>query len=90
MVSRTLLVEGSSTSSPDGGLPHAPVTPYHAIYMSDPATINPPITHTNFASGGETLADISKRVPLRQQRCGMDSRRRNTDRQLSGCREQPS
>ena len=63
MVSRTLLVEGSSTSSPDGGLPHAPVTPYHAIYMSDPATINPPITHTNFASGGETLADISKRVP---------------------------
>ena len=63
MVSRTLLVEGSSTSSPDGGLPHAPVKPYHAIYMSDPATINPPITHTNFASGGETLADISKRVP---------------------------
>jgi lysophospholipase L1-like esterase len=62
MVSRTLLVEGSSTSSPDGGLSQTPVTPYHVVYMSDPAAINPPISHTNFATGGETLADISKRV----------------------------
>jgi lysophospholipase L1-like esterase len=62
MVSRTLLVEGSSTSSPDGGLSQAPVTPYHAVYMSDPAAINRPISHTNFATGGETLADICKRV----------------------------
>jgi lysophospholipase L1-like esterase len=62
MVSRTLLVEGSSTSSPDGGLSQTPVTPYHVIYMSDPAAINPPISHKNFATGGETLADISKRV----------------------------
>jgi lysophospholipase L1-like esterase len=62
MVSRTLLVEGSSTSSPDGGLSQTPVTPYHVVYMSDLAAINPPISHTNFATGGETLADISKRV----------------------------
>jgi lysophospholipase L1-like esterase len=62
MVSRTLLVEGSSTSSPDGGLLQTPVTPYHVIYMSDPAAINRPISHTNFATGGETLTDISKRV----------------------------
>jgi lysophospholipase L1-like esterase len=62
MVLRTLLVEGSSTSSPDGGLSQTPVTPYHVIYMSDPAAINTPISRTNFATGGETLADISKRV----------------------------
>lgn len=58
----TLLIDGSSTSSPDGGIPQQPVTPYHVIYMSDPLDVNRPTTHTNFAAGGEVLSDISGRA----------------------------
>jgi hypothetical protein len=62
MGSRTLLIDGSSTSSPDGGIEHPPVTPYHVIYMSDESVANPPTSHINFATGGETLSTISGRT----------------------------
>jgi lysophospholipase L1-like esterase len=62
MPSRTLLIEGSSTSSPDGGIAQPPVTPYHVIYMSDLCDVNPPTCHINFATGGETLSTISGRA----------------------------
>ena len=62
MPSRTLLIEGSSTSSPNGGLAQSPVTPYHAVYMSDPCDVNRPTCHVNFATGGETLTTISGRT----------------------------
>jgi lysophospholipase L1-like esterase len=62
MPSRTLLVDGSSTSSPDGGIVQPPVTPYHVIYMSDVADVNRPACHINFATGGETLSTISARA----------------------------
>lgn len=61
MVSRALFVEGSSTSSPNGGVPEPPVTPYHVIYMSDPCAVKP-TRHINFAAGGETLSTIRGRV----------------------------
>lgn len=57
-----LLVDGSSTSAPDGGLAQSPVTPYHVIYMSDASAINRPTSHVNFATGGETLSVISGRA----------------------------
>ena len=62
MPSRTLLIEGSSTSSPNGGLVQSPVTPYHVVYMSDPCDVNRPTCHLNFATGGETLSTISGRT----------------------------
>ena len=62
MILRTLLIEGSSTSSPDGGLPQTPVTPYHVIYMSDAQVTDRPTSHVDFAQGGEALSDISKRA----------------------------
>jgi lysophospholipase L1-like esterase len=62
MPSRTLLIDGSSTSSPDGGIVQPPVTPYHVIYMSDPCDVNRPTGHINFATGGETLSTISGRA----------------------------
>jgi lysophospholipase L1-like esterase len=62
MPSRVLQIDGSSTSSPDGGLPQAPVTPYHVIYMSDACAINRPTSHVNFATGGETLSVIGGRA----------------------------
>jgi hypothetical protein len=60
--SKTLLIEGSSTSSPDGGIVQPPVTPYHEIYMCDTVAVNRPTSHTNFAEGGETLNTISRRA----------------------------
>jgi len=62
MPSRTLLIDGSSTSSPDGGIVQPPVTPYHVIYMSDPCDVNRPTCHINFATGGEILSTISGRA----------------------------
>jgi hypothetical protein len=62
MLSRTLLIDGSSTSSPDGGIAQPPVTPYHVIYMSDVCDVNRPTCHINFAMGGETLSTISGRT----------------------------
>jgi hypothetical protein len=62
MPSRVLQIDGSSTSSPDGGLPQAPVTPYHVIYMSDACAINRPTSHVNFSTGGETLSVIGGRA----------------------------
>jgi lysophospholipase L1-like esterase len=62
MSSRALLIEGSSTSSPNGGLTQPPATPYHVIYMSDVCDVNPPSSHINFATGGETLSTISERT----------------------------
>jgi lysophospholipase L1-like esterase len=64
MPSRILLIEGSSTSSPDGGIaqPPGPVTPYHVIYMCDTSALNRPTSYINFATGGETLSTISGRT----------------------------
>jgi hypothetical protein len=62
MPSRTLLIDGSSTSSPDGGIAHPPVTPYHVIYMSDLADVNRPTCHINFATGGGMLSTVSARA----------------------------
>jgi lysophospholipase L1-like esterase len=62
MPSRTLLIDGSSTSSPNGGIEQPPVTPYHVIYMSDPCDIDRPTCHINFATGGETLSTIAGRA----------------------------
>ena len=61
MSSRTLLIEGSSTSSPNGGIAQPPVTPYHVIYMNDASVVDRPACHFNFATGGETLDVISGR-----------------------------
>ena len=60
--SKNLLIDGSSTSSPDGGIVQPPVTPYHEIYMCDMSAVNRPTSHTNFAEGGETLITISGRT----------------------------
>src|SRR4051794_38748552 len=62
MPSIALLIDGSSSSSPDGGLVHSPVTPYHVIYMSDVCDINRPTCHINFATGGEKLSTIRDRT----------------------------
>lgn len=62
MPPRTLLIDGSSTSSANGGIVQPPVTPYHVIYMSDPSDVNQPTCHINFATGGETLSTISGRA----------------------------
>jgi GDSL-like lipase/acylhydrolase family protein len=62
MPSRTLLIDGSSTSSSNGGIVQPPVTPYHVVYMSDPNDVNRPTCHINFATGGETLSIIMGRA----------------------------
>lgn len=62
MPSITLLIDGSSTSSPNGGIEQPPVTPYHTIYMSDVSVVDRPTSHINFASGGDTLSTICGRA----------------------------
>jgi lysophospholipase L1-like esterase len=62
MPTKTLLIDGSSTSSPDGGIAQPPVTPYHVIYMSDVRDVDRPACHINFATGGGTLSTISERA----------------------------
>src|SRR5258708_7909205 len=57
-----LLIDGSSTSSPNGGIVQPPVTPYHEIYMCDTSAVNRPSSRTNFAEGGETLSTINCRT----------------------------
>jgi hypothetical protein len=49
MPSRTLLIDGSSTSSPNGGIVQPPMTPYHVIYMSDQSDVNRPTCHSRMA-----------------------------------------